>query len=184
MWAGNSSTITNWDVWMFRYTWSQIKKDTTRFQISSDNEDPTLNIATKARVSTSYCSPWENVSALNDNFDPSHSNDRSHAVYGNWPETGTQWVQYDFDSHYTISQSDIYWFKDNAGIDVPKSYKIKYWNGNGWADVTNVVGLETTANKYNTTTFTPVNTNSIRIEIVSNNTTSTGILEWKVLANQ
>lgn len=33
MWAGNSTTITNWDGWLLRYTWSQLKKDTVRFPI-------------------------------------------------------------------------------------------------------------------------------------------------------
>jgi len=31
MWAGNSSVITEWDAWMLRYTWTQLKKNTTRF---------------------------------------------------------------------------------------------------------------------------------------------------------
>lgn len=31
MWAGDSATITDWDVWMLRYTWSQLKQDTNRF---------------------------------------------------------------------------------------------------------------------------------------------------------
>lgn len=31
MWAGDSTTITDWDIWMLRYTWSQLKKDTSRF---------------------------------------------------------------------------------------------------------------------------------------------------------
>lgn len=26
MWAGNSDHITDWDIWMLRYTWSQLKK--------------------------------------------------------------------------------------------------------------------------------------------------------------
>ncbi|MDP4177306.1 MAG: dockerin type I domain-containing protein [Bacillota bacterium] len=33
MWAGDSMTITDWDVWMLRYTWSQLKKDTVRFPV-------------------------------------------------------------------------------------------------------------------------------------------------------
>lgn len=142
-----------------------------------------VNIASKAVASTSYCSEWENISALNDGFDPTSSNDRTHVVYGNWPQTGTQWVQYNFDKSYTISQSDVYWFKDNQGIDVPKSYKFQYWDGSNWVDMKNPSGLGTAINKYNTTTFTPVNTNSIRIQMVSNGSLSTGILEWKVQAN-
>lgn len=29
--AGNSASITDWDIWMLRYTWSQLKSDTSRF---------------------------------------------------------------------------------------------------------------------------------------------------------
>ncbi|MDS0527543.1 discoidin domain-containing protein [Clostridium sp. SHJSY1] len=179
MWAGNSATITDWDSWLLRYTWSQLKKDTSRFPATSTT--PTnSNIALKASATTSYCSSWENISALNDGVDPSNSNDRNHAVYGNWPQTGTQWVQYDFDKNYNISSCDLYWFKDNQGVDVPKSYKIKYWNGSAWIEVSKPVGLGTAINKYNTTTFTTVNTKSIRVEMVSKGTASTGLLEWKV----
>lgn len=35
MWVGSSITITNWDAWLLRYTWSQLRKDTTRFPITS-----------------------------------------------------------------------------------------------------------------------------------------------------
>ncbi|MCZ8523566.1 MULTISPECIES: discoidin domain-containing protein [Paenibacillus] len=180
MWAGNSQTISNWDIWMFRYTWSQLKKDTSRFPAAGSDSTNVNNKALKAKVTSSYCSPWENVSALNDGFDPAHSNDRSHAVYGNWPQTGTQWVQYDFDQSFTISQTDVYWFKDNQGIDVPKSYKIKYWDGKTWVDVKNASGLGTGTNKYNPTTFTPVHTKSIRVEMTPKSSMSTGILELKV----
>lgn len=195
MWAGNSSTITSWDAWMLRYTWSQLKKDTSRFPtqsltnnskpVTDNNTIPTptidnTNMAANATVTSSYTSPWENVSALNDGFAPAHSNDRDHAVYGNWPKKGKQWVQYDFDTNKTISQVDLYWFKDYGGIDVPKSYKIKYWNGQSWVDVEKAVGLGIAVDKYNTTTFTPVDTKGIRIEMESKKNTSTGILEWKV----
>ena len=40
MWAGNSATITEWDTWLLRYTWSQLKQDTSRFPQRSV-QDPT-----------------------------------------------------------------------------------------------------------------------------------------------
>lgn len=152
-----------------------------RIQVSTSGETAptTNNIAPKAIASTSYCSSWESISALNDGYDPKSSDDRTHSVYGNWPETGTQWVQYDFSQNYTISQCDIYWFKDGQGIDVPSSYKIQYWNGSKWVNVKNASGLKTAVNQYNTTTFNPVTTKSIRIQMESNEK-STGILEWTV----
>lgn len=180
MWAGNSPTITNWDVWLLRYTWSQLKKDTSRFPLVPAGNEP-VNVASSAQVSASYVSPWETIAALNDGYDPLHSNDRAHPVYGNWPETGTQWVQYDLDRTYTLSRSDVYWFKDHGGIDVPRSYSIQYWDGNVWRDVQNAQGLGTNADAYNTTTFDPVSTTKIRLQISANAPASTGILEWKVL---
>lgn len=157
-----------------------INNETSKDDVSSDNENIEMNIASKATVITSHCSDWESTNALNDGYDPLNSNDRTHEVYGNWPETGTQYVEYDFDKEYTISKCDLYWFKDNGGIDVPKSYKIKYWNGKKWTSVKNASGLGREIDKYNTTTFTPVTTQKIRVEMTSNGTYSTGILEWKV----
>lgn len=146
--------------------------------------DPQLrNIAGQATASTSFISDWENINALNDGVDPSSSSDRSGAVYGNWPETGSQWVQYVFNENHTISSCDVYWFKDGQGIDVPASYRIMYWDGAAWQEVANAKGLGTKTNQYNTTTFTPITTNGISIIMDSKGTSSTGILEWKVNGN-
>lgn len=147
---------------------------------TSPNNDKLTNLAAKASVSTSFCSSWENVNALNDGYTPTSSNDRSHAVYGNWPNTGTQWVQYTFDKNYTLSKCDLYWFQDNQGIYAPYSYDIEYWDGKSWIKVPNASGLGTNINTFNTTTFTPVNTNSIRVNITSYYNYCTGILEWRV----
>ncbi|MNW32139.1 F5/8 type C domain protein [compost metagenome] len=181
MWAFDSEVITNWDVWLLRHTWSQLKKDTNRFPLNQGQPQQPINVAAKATASSSYVSPWESITALNDGFDPTHSNDRTHAVYGNWPETGTHWVQYDLDRTYTLSQTDVYWFKDNGGIDVPESYKVQYWDGQGWADVKGAAGLGTLPDAYNTTTFDPIRTSKIRLQLLSNSPASTGILEWKVI---
>ena len=148
--------------------------------VPSDNIIKLNNITSKASISTSNCSSWESISALNDGFTPSNSNDRAHVVYGNWPSTSEEWVQYTFDTNQIVSKSNIYWFKDNAGIDVPSSYTIQYYDGFNWVDVQNPVGLGTKANTFNTTYFNPIITSSIRIKINPNNSYSTGILEWQL----
>ena len=158
------------------------KGSTMTFKLGNTggSQHNTENLALKAKASSSFCSEWENISALNDGFTPANSNDRSHAVYGNWPKTGRQWVQYTFDKNYTISMCDLYWFKDGQGIDVPASYKIMYWNGNGWSEVSNAWGLGRDINKFNRTYFTPINTSALVIDMESNGSYSTGILEWSV----
>lgn len=138
------------------------------------------NIARQATATSSYVSSWENISALNDGIEPSSSGDRSSLVYGNWHETGQQWVQYVFDKEYTISSCDVYWFKDGQGIDVPASYIIYYWDGTEWKQVSNPKGLGTSTNQYNSTTFAPVKAYAISIIMESKANYSTGILEWKV----
>ena len=52
------------------------------------------NLALVATSSTSFVSGHETITALNDGATPANSNDKSHGAYGNWPRTGTQWVQY------------------------------------------------------------------------------------------
>ncbi|MDQ0114175.1 DUF5695 domain-containing protein [Paenibacillus harenae] len=139
------------------------------------------DIAPLGVASTSFVSTWESLAGLNDGYTPASSSDRGHPVYGNWnnPNT-TQWVQYDFLQNYTISSVDVYWFDDGGGIDLPASYTIQYWDGSAWVNAASPSGLGILADHYNTTTFTPVSTNKIRLNVTAKATTSTGISSWKV----
>jgi len=62
----------------------------------ADNANTGINLALVAQATTSYVSSWETLTAINDGHDPQNSGDYSHGAYGNWPQTGTQWVQYDW----------------------------------------------------------------------------------------
>ncbi|OXM83922.1 hypothetical protein CF651_23185 [Paenibacillus rigui] len=139
------------------------------------------DIAPQGTATTSFVSSWESLAGLNDGYAPTSSNDRGHPVYGNWDNPGTtQWVQYDFASARTISSTDIYWFDDDQGIDLPASYTLQYWNGTAWVNVANPSGLGIAANQYNTTTFTPVSTTKFRVNITAKAAYSTGMESWKV----
>lgn len=56
MWAGNSSIITEWDKWMLRYIWTQLKNDTKRFperqavSLVSDRNGNTAGVRYKAGI--------------------------------------------------------------------------------------------------------------------------------------
>jgi DUF1680 family protein len=63
---------------------------------------------------------------------------------------------------------------------VPKTCRLLYWNGDAFVVVGNPSGLGVARNQYNTTTFDEVVTSRLRLEIDSNDTFSTGVLEWKV----
>lgn len=143
----------------------------------------TNNAATNATVSTSFVSAWENLLAIKDGRDPSSSTDKTGGAYGNWPNTGTNWVEYYWPSTtwplgVKLDRVAVYWWTDNGGIRAPAASWLDYWNGSNYVSVPNPVGLGVALNQYNTTTFTPVTTDRLRLRFRAG-TASTGILEWK-----
>jgi hypothetical protein len=137
------------------------------------------NIALRATVSTSYVSPWETLSAVNDNSNPLNSGDRSSGAYGNWDHPNTlDWVEYDWLVSYTISKTEVYWFDDEGGILTPTTSYIEYWNGSAWVNCGNIPAIKDT---WNTLNISNINTTRIRISML-NSSQSTGILEWRVWA--
>lgn len=143
------------------------------------------NIASKAsKVATSYVSSWEKLSAINDGYEPGNSGDKGPGAYGNWNSSANfnkwNWVEYDFSQNYEIVQSDVYWWTDGGGIQIPYSTYLDYWNivSGKWEKIATTSGNGTQADKYNITTFDKLLTNKIRLYCIS--TAAQGILEWKV----
>jgi carbonic anhydrase/acetyltransferase-like protein (isoleucine patch superfamily) len=143
------------------------------------------NIASRANsLKTSYVSTWETISAINDGYEPKNSTDKGPGAYGNWNTAANfnkwNWVEYDFNSYYTIDRSAVYWWDDGQGIEIPYNSYIEYWNifTEEWVQPANVAGNGVLPDQYNTTTFDPVLTNKIRLYCIS--TAAQGILEWKV----
>ncbi|RYG25685.1 Tat pathway signal protein [bacterium] len=145
--------------------------------------DEPVNLARVAKPSSSFISGDTKLSALNDGFTPRSSADARRGSYGNWPRTGTEWVQYEWPAPVTTDKIEVYWWIDGQGVGAPASCRVTYWNGSEFVPVENVVGLGVAGGAFNATTFTPVTTDKIRLEIVSNGTLSTGILEWKVFSS-
>jgi len=146
----------------------------------SNESDSGINLAVIAEPSCSYISGDTSLTALNDQYDPSSSRDRRRGSYGNWPRRGTQWVQYDWSRPISTRKIDVYWWDDRRGVRLPEACRLLYWNGEDFVPVSNPSGLGVAENQYNTTTFDEVSTTKIRLEIDSNDSYSTGILEWKV----
>jgi DUF1680 family protein len=147
---------------------------------SDDESDSGLNLAIVAQPSSSYVSGDTTPDALNDGYDPRNSRDNRQGSYGNWPRRGTQWVQYDWSRSISTHKIDVYWWDDRRGVRLPKACRLLYWNGENFVPVSNPSGLGVAENRYNTTTFDEVQTSKLRLEIDSNDTYSTGVLEWKV----
>ncbi|MGC9471409.1 MAG: DUF6055 domain-containing protein [Bacteroidales bacterium] len=143
------------------------------------------NIALKAtEINTSHVSDWETLEAINSGYDPVSSSDKSHGAYGNW--TGNDagvwnWVEYVWDSLYIIDRSEIYWWTDGGGIQIPDASRIEYYDmqADEWKMVPNHSGFVHEKDRYSVVTFDPVLTNRLRYYMMST-VQATGILQWKV----
>jgi DUF1680 family protein len=147
---------------------------------SSNTPSDSVNIAVVAKPSSSFVSGDTALTALNDDFNPRNSRDVRHGSYGNWPQRGTQWVEYDWNKPISTRQIDVFWWADGQGVSTPKAARLLYWNGKEFVPVGNasIIGVE--ASKFNTSIFDEVTTSKLRLEIDADGVFSTGILEWKV----
>ncbi len=153
----------------------------TAMTLSAAESPAPINLALVAGASTSFNSGDAPVDALNDNHTPKNSADNRLGSYGNWPRTGTQWVQYEWSHPIATNRVEVYWWADGRGIAPPKSCRVLYWNGSAFVPVPRAEGLGVERNRFNTTTFDEVTTSRLRLEAVSDGKFSTGILEWRVL---
>jgi len=162
----------------------------------AQSQDHVLNIARVAIPSSLTILSENKISALNDGFVPQSSFDRSHGLYALHGELQNQsrksWVQYDWSEQVTLNRVEVYWGVDRPkpgalpgssslrGMQVPQSYRILYWNGNDFVPVKEPAGLGVVADAFNSTTFTPVKTNKLRLEMILQKDQPAGILEWRV----
>ena len=138
-------------------------------------------IASKSKVSGSVNDRMLKV--LSDQYDPKDSRDASATYLHWWPKKNTmEYVQYDFDKAYTVSQSSVYWFDDApfGGCRIPASWKLFYKDGDQWIAVKNKEAYEISKDQYNTIHFEPVTTTALKLEIQLPVDHSTGIHEWNV----
>ena len=141
-----------------------------------------VNLAKVAVPSALYTSGDTRVTALNNGAAPANSADNVAGMYGNWPKTDTQWVQYDWSQPVTANCIDVYWWVDGQGVGAPKSARLLYWDGKAFVPVKATQGLGVAGNAFNSLTFDPVTTTRLRLEIVSDGTLSTGVLQWRVIS--
>lgn len=131
--------------------------------------------------SASNVSGDTSLGALNDGHSPRDSRDNRCGSYGNWPNTGTQWVQYEWSQPISTTQIEVYWWDDNRGVRLPKACRLKFWDGREFIPITNAVGLGVAGGKFNVTTFAEVTTTKLKLEMDGSERFSTGIIEWRVL---
>jgi uncharacterized protein len=150
-------------------------------QLSAQDARAPVNLASVATANCSSISADTSLTALNDGFSTRNSADNRRGSYGNWPHQGTQWVEYDWSQPISTKQVEVYWWDDHRGVRLPKAYRVKFWDGNNFVEITNAAGLGVEGDKFNVTMFPEVTTTKLKLEMDGNEKFSTGILEWRVV---
>jgi hypothetical protein len=146
---------------------------------------PVPSIASRSRVTVSFAREGMETGALNDQLVPENATDGFAPHFDFWPHAGTpEWAQYDFKEPAVVSSVDVTWFDDSAsggGCSVPGSWTLQYRDQDGsWRPVPDPSSYGTTRGKVNHTTFRPVRTGALRLEINPREGTSAGLYEWAV----
>jgi hypothetical protein len=137
------------------------------------------DLATSATPTASYTSPWEHVTAINDGIYPTSSNDSQDLRWGTWPEQGEQWIELDWNQPVTTNGSSVYFLDDGGGVRLPASWKIQYWNGSAFVDVTNPGAYPAADDTFNSVTFDSVTTTRLRA-VLESGQGSVGVIQWTV----
>ncbi|MCX7009810.1 MAG: glycoside hydrolase family 127 protein, partial [Kiritimatiellaeota bacterium] len=139
-----------------------------------------VNLALFATPGTSFVSGHETLGAINDGFEPRGVGDHSHGCYGNWPQSGTQWVELAWKQPVSTCKVEVYWWDDGRGVRLPKACRLLFWDGKNFVPVKKAEGLGVAGGRYNPTTFDEVTTSKLRLEMDGREKFSTGLIEWKV----
>ena len=107
------------------------------------------------------------------------SRDRRRGSYGNWNRTGTQWVEYEWTQPISTNKIDVYWWADGQGVGLPEGVPAEVLGRRQVRRGQQCRRARRRGQRFNTTTFDEVTTPKLRLEIDSDGTLSTGILEWR-----
>ena len=114
---------------------------------------------------------------------PRNSDDQEIPRFTWWPHKGsTEWLQLEFPKSREVSRVEVHWFDDtgHGGCRVPKSWKVLYLDGPDWKPVAGPRTEPVEKDRFNVTSFTPVKTEALRLEVQLQPEMSGGVLECRV----
>ncbi|WP_436534771.1 Ig-like domain-containing protein [Actinoplanes sp. HUAS TT8] len=155
-----------------------------------------INVASTATPTASFTAGWNAVGAVNDGKPAFFAGGAQTDLWGTWTgsEPATRWLQYDFPSAVRVDRASIDFWSDSttggSGVSVPKSWKLQYWTGTAWADVTGATGFDPAVRgSTNQVSFDPVTTTRLRATFNALPSTAgtaysaVGVSEWRVFAS-
>ena len=154
-----------------------------------------INVASAATPTASFTAGWNAVGAINDGKPALFTGGAQTDLWGTWTgnEPATRWLQYDFPSAVRVDQASIDFWSDSttggSGVAVPKSWKLQYWDGTAFQDVTGATGFDPAVRgRTNQVTFDAVTTTRLRATFnglpnaAGTAYSAVGVSEWRVFA--
>ncbi|MFI5894090.1 OmpL47-type beta-barrel domain-containing protein [Actinoplanes sp. NPDC051513] len=154
-----------------------------------------INVASTATPSASFTAGWNSVNAVNDGKPPLFTGGAQTDLWGTWTgnEPATRWLQYDFPSAVRADKASIDFWSDSttggSGVAVPKSWKLQYWDGAAFKDVTGATGFDPAVRgRTNQVSFDGVTTTRLRATFnglpnaAGTAYSAVGVSEWRVFA--
>lgn len=91
-----------------------------------------------------------------------------------------QYLQYEWQTPVQTDKIDLFLWDYHGVYALPQAYRISYWNGSEFVAVANPKGLGLENGQFNTTTFDPVETTRLRVEVDSAAAFMMNVVEWAV----
>jgi hypothetical protein len=131
----------------------------------------------RTRYTASHINDGDSLEAPGSNPVPESSADTSIPRFTWWDRRGTtEWIEYDLRAEQELSQVSAYWF-DDGQCRVPASWRALWLDGETWRPVENTTPYDVSPDRLNTTTFTPVRAQHVRLEAALRPSHSGGLLQ-------
>ncbi|TWB13002.1 glycoside hydrolase family 127 protein [Nitrospirillum bahiense] len=139
-----------------------------------------VNLAVMARTSWSNRSSGTRLAAINTNAAPTNSKDDTEGAFATEPHAGSAWIEYAWDVPVRTNAVDVYWWLGGWKGALPTGWRVSAWDGRRFVPVRNAQGLGLAPDAYNRTTFDPITTTRLRLDIDPAAKASVGVLQWRV----
>jgi hypothetical protein len=133
----------------------------------------------RTRITASHVNDGDSLEAVDDGRVPASSADTSIPRFTWWDRRGTtEWIEYDLRAARELSEVSVYWFDDTGSGEcrVPASWRVLWLDGETWRPVENTTPYDVATDRLNTTAFTPVRAQYVRVEAALRPTFSGGVL--------
>lgn len=138
---------------------------------------------THAQIALSFVSGNCHPEAIHDGVLPKNSGDHPGALCHWWPRRGTrEWAEYRWPEPITLNAARVYWFDDtgHGACRLPTKWHMEYLSHTGWLPVPNASAYPIAKDQWCDTTFDPVTTTALRLQVQLQPEWAAGVHEWQV----